>query len=105
MNKLLVIDGDNAQLTAEALDKLVHYERILKRWKAEHEEFKKKLLEEMEKADILKIENDKVVITRIAATTRESLDTKTLRAELPDIYDSYVKISDVKPSIRLKLKE
>lgn len=46
-------------------------------------------------------ENDLVKITYVAPTTRESIDSKKLKAELPDIAAKYTKTSDVKDSVRI----
>lgn len=58
----------------------------------------------MESKGIIKLDTDELTISYVAPTDRETLDTKALREELPDIYDTYVKISPVKSSIRIKLK-
>ena len=58
----------------------------------------------MESKGIIKLDTDELTISYVAPTDRETLDTKALREELPDIYDTYAKISPVKSSIRIKLK-
>lgn len=62
------------------------------------------LQEEMEKKNIKKYEDDTLTITYFEPTTRETFDSKAFKEENPDIYDTYVKISDVKASVRVKLK-
>ncbi len=83
---------------------LATFEKKIKELKEQEEELKQKILEEMEGKGILKVDTPELTITRKAPTTRESLDSKTLKAELPDIYDTYVKISPVKGSITIKVK-
>lgn len=46
-------------------------------------------------------ENDLVRITYVAPTTRESIDSKKLKAELPEIAAKYTKTSEVKDSVRI----
>ena len=58
----------------------------------------------MEENGILKLETNAVAITYVAPTTRETLDTKELRKDFPEVYDAYAKISPVKASIRIKVK-
>lgn len=91
-------------LAPEVSRKVVELETTLKRLKEEEAELKEVLFKTMDENGIVKIENEDLCITWIAPTTRESLDTKLLRKELPDIYDEYVKFSRVKGSVRVKLK-
>ena len=65
---------------------------------------KETLLKGMEENGIYKIETDDILITYVAPTTRESFDSKTLRAEMPEVYDAYIKISPVAASVRVKVK-
>ena len=50
-------------------------------------------------------ENDLVKITYVAPTTRESIDSKKLKAELPEIAAKYTKTSEVKDSVRITWRE
>lgn len=102
--ELITIKDETAILDRETATKIAEFERIAKEIKAKEDELKKAILNEMESKQLIKLDTDNLTITYIAPTERESLDSKTLRAELPDIYDAYVKISPVKPSIRIKLK-
>jgi predicted phage-related endonuclease len=62
------------------------------------------LLEEMKSKDIKKIETDDVIISYIDETERETLDSKKLREEYPDIYDECIKFTKVKASVRIKAR-
>ncbi len=99
------LEGDKYELTLEAINKLVEFEKSIKAAKAAEDEFKKTLLKEMEEAGVIKLDNEQLSIIYVAETVRESLDTKALREELPDVYDAYVRMSKVKPSLRIRLKE
>ena len=101
---LITLNNDVAILDGKTASKIAEFERQVKELKAKEDELKKAILEEMESKGLIKIDTDELVITYVAPTERETLDTKTLRDELPDIYDAYVKISPVKSSIRIKLK-
>lgn len=91
-------------LAKEFADKLVEFERQAATLKKQEDELKQALLEEMERRQILKIENDNLAITYVAASNRESFDSKRFRADFPTVYDDYVRISKVSPSVRIKLK-
>lgn len=65
---------------------------------------KQKLQEAMEKYGIKKFENDKVVFTYTAPTTRTTIDSDKLKKEHPDIAKEYSKVSKVSASVRIKVK-
>lgn len=68
---------------------------------AQQKQFKEELYKKMEENDIKKIDTGNIVITRILPTTRKSVDSTRLKKEQPDIYDEYLKESNVKGSIRI----
>lgn len=104
MNELIKVKKGTMSIPAEVAQKIVDIETQIKELKAAEDELKAALLNEMETKSILKIDNDVLSITYIASTDREIFDSKALREEKPDIYDEYVKLSTVKPSIRIKVK-
>ncbi len=65
---------------------------------------KQKLQEAMEKYGIKKFENDKVVFTYTAPTTRTTIDSDKLKKEYPDIAKECSKVSKVSASVRIKVK-
>lgn len=104
MNELITINNGIAELDGETIIKIASFEKQVKLLKEQEDALKKAILEEMEAKGVIKLESDVLNITYVAETTRETLDSKTLKEELPDIYDAYVKLNKVKPSIRLKIK-
>lgn len=94
-------------LDIEAGKKILELEVLAKQIKEAKEELKKGILREMEERGIIKLEDEVngLIINYIAETSRESFDTKKFKAENPDMYDEYVKMSTVEPSIRIKVKE
>lgn len=91
-------------LSPETSNKIAEIEKQMKALKEQEEELKQRILNEMESKNIIKLDTQDLTITYVAPTQRETLDSKLLREELPDIYDSYVKFTDVKGSIRIKVK-
>lgn len=63
-----------------------------------------KLKDFMEEHSIKKFENDDVVLTYIEPTYRETFDSKMFKKEHEDMYNEYIKISNIKSSLRVKLK-
>ena len=58
----------------------------------------------MEAHGVKKWDNDVMTVTYTAPTTRTSIDSSKLKKELPDVFSKYSKTSNVKSSIRIKLK-
>lgn len=104
MNELVKLENGKYGLVKDAVDTITTIENEIKKLKEMQDNYKEQLLKVMEENDILKIEIPELTITRKAPTTRETLDSKSLKADMPEIYDEYVKISDVKGSITIKLK-
>ena len=96
-NDLPVLDNDTAYQIAE-------FERQIKLLEEQEKKLKQAILDEMEAKGFIKIETDVLTITYVAATDREKFDSKKFRAENPDLYDEYVSMTPVKPSIRIKVK-
>lgn len=65
---------------------------------------KEDLLKAMEKHGVKKWDNEVMTITYTAPTTRTSIDSAKLKKDMPEIAEKYSKTSNVKSSIRIKLK-
>lgn len=65
---------------------------------------KEKLLQVMEREGIKSFENERIKITFVPETTRESFDSKKMKEEHPTIASHYIKTSKVSASIRIKVK-
>lgn len=92
-----VLSGQTACQIAEFMKKV-------KDIKEEEKSLKNAILTEMEAYGVIKVDTPEMVITYVAPADREKLDTKSLKEELPDIYDSYVTMSPVSASVRIKVK-
>lgn len=103
-NDLIKLENGEYGLVKDAVDTIIEIETEMNRLKELQDNYKKLLLEKMEEKNILKIDIPELTITRKEPTTRETLDSKKLKEDMPEIYDEYVKISDVKGSITIKLK-
>lgn len=103
--ELIKYENGTALLDAEVSAKIAAFERQVKEINHQEAELKKAILEEMEAKDILSLKTDELEIRYIAASYRETFDSKALRKAQPDVYDEYVKISPVKSSVRVKVRE
>ena len=94
----------NGNLCQNIQKKIIQIEK-----KAEEINKQKKLLREMilkamEDNDIIKISNDLFDITYVGKTYKETFDSKALKVDDENLYNKYIKISEVSPSLRIKIK-
>lgn len=100
--ELTVIKDGN--LSEEIVKKLVKFEKQAKKIKEQEDQIKQAILNAMQENGVLKLENDLLSITYVGATTRESFDNKNFKKDYEDLYNKYININLVKPSIRIKIK-
>jgi hypothetical protein len=62
------------------------------------------ILEAMEANDVDKFDGDLITITRVKATKRTTFDSKKFADAMPKTYAKFLRTSDVKASIRIKVK-
>ena len=91
-------------LNDDVTSQLVELQKLSKEIEEKEKEIKKALLEEMEAKGITKIHAEGLSITYIAPTQRETFDSKAFKEANPDLYDEYVKFTNVSSSVRFKLK-
>lgn len=103
-SKLIKIENGTPTLSTAASVALATFERKAKEIKEKEDALKKAILKAMEDNNIVKVETDEITVTYIAKTDRETFQKKAFRKDNPDLYDDYVKITPVKPSIRIKIK-
>lgn len=101
----LVQKESGVQLSSKAVKELIEFEKLAKEVEERKKAIRATILNEMEQTGTISIDTEELAITYVAPTTKESFDSKKLRADKPDLYDEYVKISPVKASIRIKVKE
>jgi predicted phage-related endonuclease len=102
---LLVIDSELKERYNKAELMLVTIEQNYERAKAEAQELRNILLAEMEKQGIMSFETDNIKLTYIPQVERVSVDSGKLKKLYPQVYGNCTKITKVKPSLRIKVKE
>ena len=107
MNNLVVLDNGELELALDVKQTIFTIEKEIKKLKELSDNYKKLLIQEIEERGFTKcsIKNDLFTLSYKAPTTRETLDSKKLKEDMPEIYDEYVKISDVSSSVSIRLKE
>jgi hypothetical protein len=103
-DSLIVFEDGTPVLNADIAYQIAHFERLMKSVKQREDNLRAEIQAAMEAHDIKKIDTDDITITYVPATDRETFDSKKFRADNPDMYDNYVKISHVKPNVRVKVK-
>ena len=93
-----------ATVSAEISSQISIGLKAIKKIEKELAEYKDRILIEMRDKGIKKFDNGEVSITYIEPTNRETIDTKALKADLPEIAEKYKKISSVKDSIKINIK-
>ena len=101
--ELIKYENETYLLDPETAERIEFFERQLKAIENKAKEIKAAILAEMEEKHILKIETEHLAINYIAASDRETFDKTRFRKDHAALYDEYVKISPVKPSIRIKV--
>lgn len=96
-NGLSILDPETSQNIAE-------FEKAIKDMQEKEKALKEAILEEMKQKKIIKLDTPEIAITYVDETYKETFDTKLFKEQNPDLYDAFVKISVVKPSLRLKVK-
>ena len=97
----VVTSEDETSLAMNLLTDLVLKQKTIEE---QSKKLKEQLLAAMGKYGVKKIENEHVIITYVAPTTRTSMDTTKLKKERPDIVEAYSKVSNVASSVRVTVK-
>lgn len=80
---------------------IIDIEKQMAELKLQREALLSGLKAEMEKAGVKKWETDSLRLTYIEPTTKTAFDSAKFKAEHPDIYQGYLKTTQIKSSIRI----
>lgn len=105
MNELVTIVDNKITIANDFVKKVINFEKLKKEIEYQEELLKEQLLEIMPSMDKSSVIVDGLAITYKAGTTRKSLDSKRLKEECPDVYETYLKESSVSPSISIKVSD
>lgn len=97
------VNGEIPENMMSVIDELMMVKQQLDTLSEREKELKKQLLSAMQGTGEDNWSNDLIQITRKAAYERESIDTKSLKANEPGIYESYKKVTKVAESLTYKL--
>ena len=98
-------ENGNLVITKEARALIEGIEHQKKEFEKQYGVYKNALLEAMKEYNVKKIDTEEFVATYKAPAERVSLDSKKVEAEYPDVYTECMKVSDVKESVSVRLRE
>ena len=97
------VKGEIPDGMQEAVEELMMIKQRLNELTEREKELKKQVLTAMQNAGDDTWCNDLIQFSRTAAYERESIDTKALKAKMPELYESFKKMTKVSESISYKL--
>lgn len=105
MNELITIENNVPVLSVETADKIVEFIRKAKEIEEAEKALRERIQAEMESKNIKSIKTPDFSITYKDEYDKEKFDSKGLRKDHPDLYDSYVSMTHCKASIQIKMTE
>lgn len=96
--------GQLPATVTEVEDYLVNRLNLLEELKEETSNIKGGLCDMMLKYNIKQYSSEKLQLTTVTPKPRETFDTARFKKEHPELYTEYVKLSEVKPSVRITIK-
>ena len=103
MNELVKYEDGELTVEKEIVKQIREFEKFKAEMDLKEKHLKQALKENFEKYGITSWATDGLSAKYKSATTRKSIDTKRLKEELPDIYEEYLKESNVSSSISLTI--
>ena len=95
----------NELLQVETLQKIIeHAKKEQEQAENQLKTLSETLLERMEENGVKKVETDYFILTYVAPSIRETLDSKKLKENDRETYDKYIKKSNIKASLKITLK-
>lgn len=84
---------------------IAYYENLKKKAEEDAKLLRETIVNSMKEQGISKFENDKICISYIAPSTKETFDSATFKKEHPELWDQYKKTTQVKAQVRIILRE
>lgn len=97
------VEGEVPDEVQPLVDELLLIKKQLDILDAREKEIRKALLDTMTLSGEDKWSNDLITISRRAESTRETIDSKSLKAKMPEVYESFVKVTKVAASLTYKI--
>ena len=103
MNNLVEVKDNKISVSEETIKKIRGLEEVRLEAEMMMKELKEELIEKMEANGMTEsFETNGLKVIYKSPTKRNTLDSKKIKEDLPDIYEKYSKTSDVKSSVSLE---
>lgn len=104
-NEIVKIENGQVVVVSEVINKIIEFNKTKKEMEHQEKLLKDGLMEAMNKVGIKKFIVNGLSATIKEGSIRTTVDSKRLKEELPDVYEEYSKVSEVKPSIIINVAE
>lgn len=103
MEEIVKYENEELIVADKVIDEMKNLEAIKVQLEIKQKELKQALLDAMKKYNISSWQTTDGTIKAVyrQATTRNTLDTTRIKKERPEIYEEFIKTSDVKESVAL----
>lgn len=103
MNTLVKRQGNSSIVDAKIEEAFIVLVKEQEMIEASLEKLKEQIKAAMCERGIVALKTDRLHISYVQASERETFDKKRFQAEMPDLYDEYVEFKPVADSIRIKV--
>lgn len=103
MNELVEIKDNQIQLQQEVVQKIKEFNKLKKEMEYQEKLLKQGLMEAMVKLGIQNFATDGLSASIKSGYVRHSVDTTALKKEMPDVYNQFLKDTEVKATITLTI--
>ena len=103
--ELELFDKDFLSTLAGVEKMIAHYESKKKEFELKEQQMKDAIIKAMEENGVTKYESENLKITYTGAYQKQTLDTKALKQDQPELYKQYQKTTDVKASVKITVGE
>lgn len=104
---LQLVENNQKQLEIQQkiMDATVQFQRELQTYQKQDAELRAAIEGAMDEAGTKSYEDDNIKIVRVAASQRTGLDTNKVKLLHPEVFEQCMKVTPVKASIRITLKD
>ena len=105
MEEIVKYENEELIVADKVIDDMKQLEAIKVQLEIKQKELKQALLDAMKKYNISSWQTADGTIKAVyrSATTRKNIDTARIKKEMPNIYEKYLKATDVKESVALTI--
>ena len=97
--------NDIQQSAVNVQKTILFYKKQIEELEKQQSEYNSAILTAMRENNVKSLECGNITFTRVAESTRSSIDSKKLKAEMPEIAEKYTKQTKIGESLRITIKE